>query len=59
MIPIPDTYWDKTVAMAAPSTPQAKTSTKSKSKRIFKIAEIAKKSSGAMEFPTARNKFAK
>ena len=41
-MPIPERYWEITVAIAAPSTPNFNTITKNKSNAILSIAETAK-----------------
>ena len=52
-MPIPERYWEITVAIAAPSTPNFNTITKNKSNPILSIAEIAKNISGIIELPIA------
>jgi len=58
-MPTPDTYWEKTVAPAAPATPHPSTMTHRRSSTTFRMADTAKKISGTMELPMARRRFAK
>ena len=58
-MPTPDTNWENTVAMAAPRTPQWSTSTQTRSSTTFRIDDTARKTSGTIEFPIARSRFAK
>ena len=55
-MPMPETYWEITVACAAPATPQSKTATKSRSRPIFKRAETARKTRGTTELPRERSR---
>ena len=58
-MPIPETYWEITVASAAPATPRFKPKTNQRSRKMFKMAETAKNNSGTLEFPSARSRDAK
>ena len=58
-MPIPERYWEITVAIAAPSTPNFNTMTKNKSNAILSIAETAKNISGVIELPIALKQEAK
>ena len=55
-MPIPDTYWEITVAMAAPATPQGMTSTKNRSRPMFSTALTAKNTRGTVELPMDRSR---
>ena len=57
--PIPDTYWEITVASAAPATPRPSPATNQRSSAIFRQAEIARKIRGTREFPSERSREAK
>ena len=52
--PTPETYWEITVASAAPATPRFSPITNHRSRAIFKTADTAKKISGVTESPMAR-----
>jgi len=58
-MPTPDTYWEKTVAPAAPFTPQSSTRTQTRSRITFRMADTARNASGTTELPMARRRFAK
>ena len=58
-MPMPETYWDMTVASAAPATHLLNTSTNTKSSTIFITAEIPKKIRGTTELPRALKRDAK
>ena len=52
--PMPETYWERMVASAAPATPRSRPTTNHRSRTMFNRAEMAKKTSGVTESPTAR-----
>ena len=58
-IPRPDTYWEITVASAAPATPRLSPATNHKSSTILRPAETARKIRGTREFPRDRSREAK
>ena len=57
--PRPETYWEITVASAAPATPRPSPRTNHRSRAMFNTAETARKSRGVTESPMARRKQAK
>lgn len=57
-MPIAETNWEMTVAIAAPLIPMVKVMTNNKSRPIFRTVEKAKKYKGVKELPSAFNKHA-
>ena len=53
---MPETYWEITVASAAPAAPRFNPATNHKSNAIFKTAETARNNSGTTEFPSERSR---
>ena len=58
-MPMPDTYWEITVAAAAPDTPKFRPATNQRSRAILSRAETARKARGTTEFPRERSREAK
>ena len=58
-IPTPETNCERTVAKAAPFTPNGKTATQRISSVTLRTADAARKISGTVELPTARKTEAK
>ena len=57
--PTPDTYWEMTVASAAPATPLLRPTTNQRSRKIFITADMARNISGVLESPMALSRDAK
>ena len=58
-MPMPETYWDSTVAWAAPVTPSCSPATSHRSSAMFSTTDTARKASGTVELPSDRSSAAK
>ena len=56
---MPETYWEITVASAAPATPRRRPATNHRSSTMFSTAETARNTRGTTEFPRERSREAK